>query len=82
MTHEVHPDTNTELPVKVKEEGEKDERFTDKALFDFITDSRKPFNVVNVRALLQEYYKEEITQSRLVEKMNEIVYYFIKKYDK
>lgn len=22
QTHEVHPDTNTELPVKVKEEGE------------------------------------------------------------
>ena len=24
QTHEVHPDTNTELPVKVKEEGEKE----------------------------------------------------------
>lgn len=52
-------------------EGESDK----KELYDFLTSHNKPFKVGEVRQWVNEYLKEEISLSRLAEKMNEKVFY-------
>lgn len=66
-------------PTAHTEELSREGRSMDKELIQFLISSDKPFKIIEVRNIIKEYDREEISLSRFAEKLNEIAFYWNKK---
>ena len=56
--------------------ADKNDMERSEVLYEFLSSDEKPFKVDVTRKLFNKYYREEITLSRLNERLNEIVFYW------